>query len=412
MDFYNDANKFRFVQTTDAIYRPTAIPAPPTLTHYPKLETIDPTFSVFQMPNVCGVCGNTFRNRGGLKRHLRTHSKEQQATGDGTTLTLYKCNLCGSSFDNGIKYENHIQNEHTGSSALKCIQCGCFRLLSNNCLTEPFKCESCFTNNTQQQPQQQTQQQQPLQQQPLIQHQQHTLQQQQQPQQQQQNLINVISASEALKFRLKLPIKMDPNINLHQPPLQQQELIKLHQDHLIQQQQHHQLQHQNISMGTTSLKSIMPSVKITITPKQKPYKCTQCEKSFKHSSTLAMHRKTHTGAFKYKCEYCDKEFYVSEYYIRHMRVHTKEKPYECDICQKSFSQSNTLTQHRRTHTGEKPYTCQECGKQFSVKDYLNKHMRTHTGDKPYICKICSKRYTQSSGLKTHQKSHFKVENYC
>lgn len=84
---------------------------------------------------------------------------------------------------------------------------------------------------------------------------------------------------------------------------------------------------------------------------RKQHQCSDCEKSYKHQSTLAMHKKVHSGEYKYKCEYCDKEFYLTEYYNRHMRVHTKEKPYRCDVCDKSFSQSNTLTQHKRIHTG-------------------------------------------------------------
>lgn len=84
---------------------------------------------------------------------------------------------------------------------------------------------------------------------------------------------------------------------------------------------------------------------------RKQHQCPICEKSYKHQSTLAMHKKQHTGEYKYKCEYCYKEFYLTEYYTRHMRVHTREKPYTCDTCDKSFSQSNTLTQHKRIHTG-------------------------------------------------------------
>lgn len=57
---------------------------------------------------------------------------------------------------------------------------------------------------------------------------------------------------------------------------------------------------------------------------RKLHQCMECGKTYKHQSTLAMHKKIHTGEYKYKCEYCDKEFYLTEYYNRHMRVHTKE----------------------------------------------------------------------------------------
>lgn len=85
--------------------------------------------------------------------------------------------------------------------------------------------------------------------------------------------------------------------------------------------------------------------------RRKLHQCPECNKCYKHQSTLAMHKKIHTGEYKYKCQYCQKEFYLAEYYNRHMRVHTKEKPYQCDVCDKAFSQSNTLIQHKRIHTG-------------------------------------------------------------
>lgn len=76
-----------------------------------------------------------------------------------------------------------------------------------------------------------------------------------------------------------------------------------------------------------NLSSMITTPRMTEASGRRPRKlhqCMECGKTYKHQSTLAMHKKIHTGEYKYKCEYCDKEFYLTEYYNRHMRVHTKE----------------------------------------------------------------------------------------
>ncbi|NXB00907.1 ZN256 protein, partial [Cnemophilus loriae] len=55
-------------------------------------------------------------------------------------------------------------------------------------------------------------------------------------------------------------------------------------------------------------------------------------------------------------------FSKKSYLIRHWKIHTGERHYKCGECGKSFRDSSSLMVHHRIHTGERPYECGECGK--------------------------------------------------
>ncbi|KAK3542543.1 hypothetical protein QTP86_028679, partial [Hemibagrus guttatus] len=110
---------------------------------------------------------------------------------------------------------------------------------------------------------------------------------------------------------------------------------------------------------------------------EKPYQCSQCEKSFTRQIDVQRHQLSHTG----------------------------EKPYQCSQCGKSFTRQSTLKSHWRIHTGQKPYDCSECGKSFTRHSDLQRHQRVHTGEKPYCCLNCGKSFTRHSTLEAHQIIH-------
>ncbi|XP_053413535.1 zinc finger protein 300-like isoform X2 [Nycticebus coucang] len=143
----------------------------------------------------------------------------------------------------------------------------------------------------------------------------------------------------------------------------------------------------------------------TIRAVAKPYKCSECEKTFSHKSRLIEHLRSHTGEKPYGCRECGKSFSRKSCLIIHYRIHTGEKPYGCGECGKAFFQKSHLILHQRTHTGEKPYGCSECGKAFSQNSCLIIHKRTHLGKKPYECSDCGKTFSQKANLIRHHRIH-------
>ena len=77
----------------------------------------------------------------------------------------------------------------------------------------------------------------------------------------------------------------------------------------------------------------------------------------------------------------------------------RDRPLKCTMCEKIFLNLWTLKAQDRVHNGERP----ERPKNYSCKtsDCLKDHKNLHDGDKPFNCSKCDKAFSQASNLKIH-----------
>lgn len=142
----------------------------------------------------------------------------------------------------------------------------------------------------------------------------------------------------------------------------------------------------------------------------KPYKCSQCTKSFANSSYLSQHMRIHLGIKPYQCDICKKKFTQLSHLQQHIRTHTGDKPYRCQHqgCNKAFSQLSNLQSHSRCHQTDKPHKCNSCYKCFTDEISLQEHIPKHRDSKhlkTHICSYCGKSYTQETYLARHMAKH-------
>ncbi|VDM31580.1 unnamed protein product [Hydatigera taeniaeformis] len=102
------------------------------------------------------------------------------------------------------------------------------------------------------------------------------------------------------------------------------------------------------------------------------WRCRKCGKTYNSSSSLRMHKRSHSRSWK--CRYCEKAFSRNWLLEGHERTHTGEKPFFCPTCQRAFADRSNMRAHMQTHLMVKRCRCPHCPRSFTRRSLLYRHV--------------------------------------
>ncbi|KAI5764161.1 ZNF646-like protein [Gulo gulo luscus] len=119
-------------------------------------------------------------------------------------------------------------------------------------------------------------------------------------------------------------------------------------------------------------------VKSTVAEEEeRPFRCAQCGRSYRHAGSLLNHQKAHTTGL-YPCSLCPKLLPNLLSLKNHGRTHTDPKRHRCSICGKAFRTAARLEGHGRVHAPrEGPFTCPHCPRHFRRRISFQQHQQQH-----------------------------------
>ncbi|XP_058455977.1 zinc finger protein 271-like [Malaya genurostris] len=158
------------------------------------------------------------------------------------------------------------------------------------------------------------------------------------------------------------------------------------------------------------------------------FKCTVCNKLFKHKTSLRDHMANHTGQQPYGCVHCEERFIRKKDMERHLEdMHGAEggtgsaeqkERFACMYCPRTLLSKTARYLHiKHNHADKEPIakqvllslpdslTCSHCKKSFTSRNTLKLHVLNHLGKLPHQCDTCDAGFYKPADLLKHKQRY-------
>ena len=278
---------------------------------------------------VCNVCGRSYKGRGSLSLHMRSHNGVYET-----------CETCGHNFRDPGDLRKHIRAVHLKIKNFKCDICGHASSnqsnlnqhlkshLDKSIQDKKFQCEECNWRT--------------------------------------------VNASQ-LRVHMKTHIKtLDYKCPHCEKQFTCEDYLNKHvrNMHDITGETFQCTQCPKSFARKGYLNKHMKLHKVA-----RPYKCQICGATYVYSNHLQRHiQYSHEGKKweRKTCDVCGKNV---AHLKQHMQSHVTDKPFNCERCGKKFLTEKRLKLHYRVHLDVKPYFCQGCDVGFARKEFYCTHMK-------------------------------------
>lgn len=136
--------------------------------------------------------------------------------------------------------------------------------------------------------------------------------------------------------------------------------------------------------------------------------CRECYKCFPDDKALKKHTWSCQRVPTFKCSFCDKMFRHRNDVNNHERLHTGERPFVCPRpgCTKDFKLRSAMNTHVKIVHDKVTWPCPECDMVFKAPMGRRYHMgAVHAKEKPFPCKQCGKCFAQRDILSAHMGAY-------